>query len=698
MYAYSKMPIPPAPSNPSEASRWEHTRNRRALMEGRWQRLLEDRLQAQLGSTRRQAWGIPDLSSNPFRVVATELATLYDAPPDVRHNRFGDVSGIEGLVARAGLWAQMNRFQAMTIALREMWMRVDVEDGRLIYRPVPPDMTIAESDPSRPATPTAYAEVRLRNIRGETVWAWDVMDIRDPANPSYTIRLATNDARFGEDVTEEVLGERFDGAAYPYRRTPRTGEALGAPFLPVVLYHASMYGDRLFDPYYGIELYEGSLNLSVFYSFLSHTLRDASFPQRYAIGVRIAGSDMVDGGTRGQRVEVVTDPTTILMLDAAMEQQPQVGQFQAGADVEKLEATIAALAHRLATDAGLSPSELQRTSGSARSGYAISLSADGKRAAQRKYVSQFRDADERLVAISAAMYNRAVGTQFPEEGYAVLYREIPLSPEELASRREHVLSMLEAKLMTRVEALRYFGSLSEADARAALAAIDAEAEAPTAAEQETEGTEPAPAPQVSTEAMDGEGVADAAEEVVASTAAVQALLDGDLPDSTRSVLEAVLESLAEAAGYLGVAPMAEAKVELPGEEADTESAQTDAEACPIETQDIGANLKNRQRAIDVANYGPANPDEPGDYWQGKADRMRSTVAQVKTMVCGNCAFFNVTTQMKACIEKGIGAEGEVIERVGQLGFCEAFDFKCASRRTCDAWVVGGPITDAVEKA
>jgi len=583
VYAYSKMPTPPAPSNPSEAMRWEHTRHRRALMEGTWQRLLEDRLQEQLGSTRRQAWGRPDLSANPFKVVATELSTLYDADPDVRHNRAGDVSGFTDLVSRAALWPQMSRFQSMVIALREMWMRIDVEDGRLIYRPVPPDMTVAESDPSRPTIPTAYAEVRLRHVRGETVWAWDVMDIRDPANPSYTVRLATDDAKFGEDVTEEVLGARFDGSAYPYRRNPVGNETLGAPILPVVLYHASLYGDRLFDAFNGVELYEGSLSLALYYSYLGHCLRDASFPQRYAIGVRIAGSDMVDGGTRGQRVEVITDPTTILMLDAAMEQQPQVGQFEAGADVEKLEATIAAIAHRLATDAGLSPSELQRTSGSAKSGYAISLSQDGKRTAQRRYVMQFKDSDERLMAVSATLYNRAMGTQFPEGGWSVLYREIPLSPEELSSRREHVLAMQEAGLMTRLEALRYFGSLSEADAKAALAAIDAE-KAPTIAEQESEGTRPAPEPQVSTDAQHGEDMADAAEEITASTEAIRALLAGDVPAATRRVLEAVAESLAEAAGYLGVAPMAEAEVELSDEEDDAmPETQTSDTAAPEES-------------------------------------------------------------------------------------------------------------------
>lgn len=534
-------------------------------MEGRWQRLLEDRLQAQLGSTRRQAWGIPDVSVNAYRQTCYELSALYsEAAPDIRHNTAGDVEalvGSDGLIGRSGLWPQMARFQAMTLALREMWMRVDVEDNRLTYRPVSPDMTIAESDPSRPTVPVAYAEMRLRHIRGEVVWAWDVLDIRDEANPSYTVRLATDGAGFGEDVTLEVLGASFSGEAYPYRR------ASGTPILPVVLYHASTYGDRLFDPYNGIELFEGSLNLSVYTSFLAHTLRDASFPQRYAIGVRIAGSDMVDGGTRGQRVEVVTDPTTILMLDAAMEQQPQVGQFQAGADVATLEATIGAIAHRLATDAGLAPSELQRTSGSARSGYAISLSQEGKRSAQRKYVMQFRDADERLVAVSATLVNRAFGTTYPEGGYSVHYREIPLSPDELTARREHVLAMMDAGLMDRVEALRYFGSISEQDAVARLAAIDAmrNGTPSPAGTGDSEEQATTAAPDVSPD--HAEAMSEVGEELDAAEEALAALT---LDPEQAKVVAAVIESLREAKGYLGLAPMVEAQVEIHDDEDEVE--------------------------------------------------------------------------------------------------------------------------------
>lgn len=120
----------------------------------------------------------------------------------------------------------------------------------------------------------------------------------------------------------------------------------------------------------------------------------------------------------------------------------------------------------------------------------------------------------------------------------------------------------------------------------------------------------------------------------------------------------------------------------------------EGEACPVETQDIAANLKNRQKAIETAHYGPANPLEPNDaYWQAKADQFKTSVEQAKTMRCGNCAAFNVTKRIEDCIAKGIGADAGEVEAAGQLGYCEFFDFKCAAKRTCDAWVVGGPITD-----
>jgi hypothetical protein len=117
--------------------------------------------------------------------------------------------------------------------------------------------------------------------------------------------------------------------------------------------------------------------------------------------------------------------------------------------------------------------------------------------------------------------------------------------------------------------------------------------------------------------------------------------------------------------------------------------------CPASTQNVELNLGNRQKAIDKANYGPLNPNEPNEeYWKKKADMFEGDVASAKKSLCGNCAFFVQTKNMLDCIAGGIDDtnEWDTIE-AGDLGFCEAFDFKCAASRTCDAWVVGGPITD-----
>lgn len=119
--------------------------------------------------------------------------------------------------------------------------------------------------------------------------------------------------------------------------------------------------------------------------------------------------------------------------------------------------------------------------------------------------------------------------------------------------------------------------------------------------------------------------------------------------------------------------------------------------CPPATKDIATNLKNRQNAIDTAHYGPLNPNEPNQkYWDAKASMFEGDVEAAKKALCGNCSFFVQTKEMLDCIAEGIGGdkndEWATID-AGDLGYCEAFDFKCAAKRTCDAWVVGGPITE-----
>ena len=96
-------------------------------------------------------------------------------------------------------------------------------------------------------------------------------------------------------------------------------------------------------------------------------------------------------------------------------------------------------------------------------------------------------------------------------------------------------------------------------------------------------------------------------------------------------------------------------------------------------------------------YGPLNPAEPNtEYWDKLAKEWDVSSGSAKKQLCGNCSLFIQTPSMKDCINKGVTGgdrqdEWEAIDSAGELGYCEAFDFKCASKRTCRAWVAGGPI-------
>ena len=122
-------------------------------------------------------------------------------------------------------------------------------------------------------------------------------------------------------------------------------------------------------------------------------------------------------------------------------------------------------------------------------------------------------------------------------------------------------------------------------------------------------------------------------------------------------------------------------------------------SCPPATQDITLNLENRQKAIDEYGYGPMNPAMPNrKFWMKKAEEWNlDDPAEAKQSLCGNCAAFDIRQDTLDCIAKGIDAgdpeSAEGVINAGDLGYCKFLKFKCASRRTCDAWVGGGPLSD-----
>jgi len=516
---------PPIPKDQAEHDRWQHTRLRRRMLYGAWERDLNERLRKQIGNVRREAWGSPDLSSNVFRSVVSQLAVLYDRWPTIGHD--DGAAELTAAVEAGGLWPLMQRLQRDCLGLREMLCRVDIaDDGGLTFRPVFPDLVIANSHADRPSEPVMIKEARQRTDphTGKVAWYWDVTDITDPTAPSFKVL-----DQAGNDLTELYTGTaNLSGEAYPYRKSN------GEPFVPYAIYHASESG-TLWDSYEASELVEGSLTCAVLWSMFSHSVRSASWPQRYAIGVELPSAAYTDEDGDGTgRSEIVTDPATVLMLRQSedMAGQAMVGQWAAGADPEQLQRSIVAFERRVAAYAGLSGSDILRQSGDPRSGYAISVSRAAQREAQRRWEPMFRAGDLRLLTICAALLNRAHGSTLPESGYRIGYEGVPLSAEEKRGQRDHISAMLSLGLMDKIDAYQMLhAGISRPDALKALAGIatfDADLEALLTQDAVvTTG-----APPASTGAGKAQDTALNGAQVTAAQGIVVAVAAGELPRGT----------------------------------------------------------------------------------------------------------------------------------------------------------------------
>jgi hypothetical protein len=453
------MPIPPAPKEPDEAARWQHTRQRRSMLYGAWRSLLEGRVRRAVGTQRAEAWGDVDLSSNVFLQVCSQLSVLYDRPVTVSHDE--DPSAAEmlrGILTRAGYEPVMQIVQRDTIGLREMVVRVDAvqREGMapaLTLRRIPPDYVEAWADAATPGQPYKVCETRLVWLGESWHWVREIVEVRDGVG-----RWVVEDDK-GADVTAEVLGEA--AGSFPWVAPD------GRPVMPYVIFHAA-WPHEVWDAWAGEELVEGTLQAAVAWTLAHHALMQASWPQRYAVGLTVPADMPGDSEDVRPRQEVVADPATVIMFQPTEDSNTStVGQFQPGADPQAMFAAVESYERRVATASGLSASDFVRTSGDPRSGYALGISRAGKREASNRYAPIFQASDVVLMGAVAAAWNGAGGDPLPVDGYAVEYAVLPLSPDEEREHRETVFALLDRGLITRERAAEMLGERAAPETPAA---------------------------------------------------------------------------------------------------------------------------------------------------------------------------------------------------------------------------------------
>lgn len=463
-------PVRPLPHDPADVDRWEYTALVRRVLYGLFQDDVRRRLVDEVGTTRAHIIKHGDISHNVLNSLCNSLSQSYVRPPIM--SNAADASaliGPDGALARAGYFALMPRFMRDLLGMREMFMCVSVSDGELVLRPVSPDNVVAIADPNNPSQPIEVAELRLRHVEGHgMVYCYDVYSIGDV--PVYRIVAAGGDSK-GKDLTEAVLGTGpMVGPAYPFVN------AEGMPIIPLALYHAEATG-KLFDPHGFGDLVDGTLNICTMMSFLRHTMRAASWPQRVSIGLSPVGlSPSYEGRTR----EVVTDPSTLLQLEPidGFEGQPFLHQFSTSASLSDYMDVISRYMRGLVSAAGVSAADYQRVTGDPRSGYALSLTREGLREQQRKYEPNLQAGDTQLLEICAIMLNRhseAMGQplNLPESGYDITYQGVPKTSDEIESEQKQTLELMDAGLLSRLDAyMKLNPGVTKDEAVAALNDID----------------------------------------------------------------------------------------------------------------------------------------------------------------------------------------------------------------------------------
>lgn len=455
---------PPEPADAGERARVQHTRLRRRVLydqhyDDAYQRLVED-----VGPSNAVLWGSVDSMTNPFSQVYGKLSVLYASPPSLTVPAGGE--DVAAALDEAGFWQLAPRLQRDTLALREMLVRVSVSsDGAVAVLPVFPDLVQVKAD----------ALGRLRRVEewvadpdDSTQWVRLVHDVSgsEPILCAWTAE--------GKDCSVRVLGGSFTGAAYPYRDS--SGQAL----LPYVVYRAARTGST-FDPYTDSTVVDGALKLSVLYTFWNFALLQASWRQRYAAGCEPSGL-----GPHGQvhAQTVGASPASVVVFTPTEDgaSTATVGTFETPSDIEGLLRSIQSREARLVA-AALGSADVSRGDSEIRSGYSLAVSREAQREAQRAYEPLFRRSDLQLIRLVASLLGA------PTAGWGITYSSIPRDPGEAAAELDRIARQIELGLLDRAGAwLQLHPGASEADAIAAIAAIDAGSSTTTPSPVDVEDT------------------------------------------------------------------------------------------------------------------------------------------------------------------------------------------------------------------
>lgn len=464
--------LPTRPRMPTDADehRSKHQWVRLSILRDEHDDTLSEFMEQSVDGERLQTWGIPDISANPLADSSRQLTTpgLYGRRPKVLHSKPSNAGliGPGGWLDRAGYWTRMQSTQYLTVGMGDWLLHMGVMRGELVVRSISPHDIWLRCPNEAPDRPVELWELMLREhvATGEWIYTYDAYDLGDPSTgrpASYRIVRANADGDGKYEDLSNVFLERPDGShgpvegpAYPWRRSSDD-----QPRFPFTRYRSIDSGE-CWNAHEKRGAHRGTLNAGVFATYAGHCARDATGSMVMIAGLEPVSVDVHSEPSSSLRTtatrnirSVRNTPGMLLYHELQDGVQPFIKEIGPGVNLEMVAKFAAGYEMRQQVRAGLSASDAAKKSANPTSGSALHISNKQKREFSDKVEPLFRASDLDAIELAAIVLRAAGLDTFDEDGYSVVYAEIPRSPQEEKERRDGLQWQVDQGLMS--EAQRY---------------------------------------------------------------------------------------------------------------------------------------------------------------------------------------------------------------------------------------------------
>jgi hypothetical protein len=244
----------------------------------------------------------------------------------------------------------------------------------------------------------AYDSLTLRLILPQDATVWP-----DPDDPTMPLCVEFRECDPAAPNAKPVYHQfdRRPGSA-GYRKFDADGKQIASlppqyfdgdrPLIPIVAFHREFPDYSFWDSTTGDDLYELTMMVGMWETWINHLIRTDSFRQKYATG-EVDVSTPQEGGTTG-----------IVQFKPLQGGSVSVGEFSSQADWNGLGAQIVRKLNNVFNNMGMVLPDT-RTSGDPTSGYALWVRASGLRKLISNQRPSYERSEESLYRIVSAVWN-----------------------------------------------------------------------------------------------------------------------------------------------------------------------------------------------------------------------------------------------------------------------------------------------------